>query len=305
MRISWLTALVIAASLAGVARADDPLIESGADEWLITSDISPFVLRSATLRTEGPRKYDDLIAPGPYDSSAGAKYQDEVRNVSVYVGVDKFTNGANLDDAIEARFRDNRTARLSAKVGMISFAGNSLYLFCFPGPDCKQRIYVWRSGPDTNVEISVDAFSPVEYDSAGSPVSRSTAAPEPTEILEAYLARYPSALVAQPETDERRREFRRREVGHALKAVEQQLARVPSLPQEQRRDALMDVREAMVVWAELRQGAYGKPDAKREFDRISALAELPEDAQLRMLNDILQEYRAWWNANQGNPISLP
>jgi hypothetical protein len=57
--------------------------------------------------------------------------------------------------------------------------------------------------------------------------------------------------------------------------------------------------------SDLRQAALHGPKFRPEEDRLGKIQALPEASRLEEFKKILDEYHAWWNTHQNDPVYLP
>ena len=291
--------LIVAALLLGpdITHADEPRIEPGAENWVIVTDIPPFSLRQASTGRRGPGLYEGILGDNEQLIFADVGYRDNLRRIPVGVSVIQDDRTTFLDHVVESTFRDSTTGRMDSEVSIVSLFGQPVYSYCDEPPQCKRRLYRWRSGLGIVIDIEAKAFSAdVE------PVP----CPEPTEILQAYLQRYPSSLPLYTEDDEHAKKWRRDQTALELAAADYQLdQRYASVPAEDQWLALAAARDHLTTFAELRQAAFRGPDAAKERGRIDKLRALPSGTQLDELKKIRLEYRQWWSTHQNDPVYLP
>lgn len=188
---------------------------------------------------------------------------------------------------------------------MVALFGQPVLVYCSNAPNCTEREYTWRSGFQTVLELEAHAFSRLTLPD-GSPQIGEIPCPEPTEILQAYLQRYPSSLTLYTEDDEHAKKWRRDQTALELAAADYQLdQRYASVPTEDQWLALAAARDHLTTFAELRQAAFRGPDAAKERGRIDKLRDLPSGTQLDELKKIRLEYRQWWSTHQNDPVYLP
>lgn len=301
LRFVLAVALFLGAGSRSVAQ---PVVPPGADAWVTTSDIGPFVFKGASLEAGGRGLYNGYAASHAENVDAGAGYDDPARGISVHVRVTKHADPVHIRHFLEALFRSHSTGRMHGQTATVDRNGNTIYFYCSPSPDCKDRVYAWRSGSDRIVQVAAKAFVDVGSPEDG-PDPRRIPCPEPAEVLDEYLDRYPSALTVSAQGDEQAKQWLRDRVGLELARAELDLEAVASVPEAMRSQALFEARSALIAWSEKREKVFGKPDSDREAERIARLDGLGSDAQIRELSKIRDEYRAWWAAHQNDPVVLP
>jgi hypothetical protein len=287
--------LLCLSMLSSRTRAVD--VDPGADEFVITANIPPFAIEAARRHVGILGLDEGILGEAPENVSAGVEYTDEARGFSVEVGVTRHAQILFLDHFIEAKSRDRATARMDPSSSMVSLFGQAVLAYCYKPPDCTRREYTWRSGNQIVIEVEPKAFS--------NELKR-IPCPEPTEILQAYLQRYPSSLTLYTEDDEHAKKWRRDQTALELAAADYQLdQRYTSVPAEDQWLALAAARDHLISFAELRQAAFRGPDAAKERGRIDKLRDLPSGTQLDELKKIRLEYRQWWSTHQNDPVYLP
>ena len=298
-------ALLFVAILLG-ARTASTLPPSDLDvgTWLVASDILPFSFASAHVSAGGGVN-SRFLGDRPEDLFAGGSYRDRVRGVLIELSVTRNGNTAYLDHLIEADLRDDATGRmLGPENAMVLILGNPVFIFCDTPPDCEGRQYLWRSGPNFVVKVRASAAADVGPPD-GPPKIRRLPCPEPTELLQTYLQRYPSSLTLFADSDDRAKAWRRDQTALELAAADYQLDRAATLAPDNQWQALGAARDHLALFAQLRELALRGPSFIKERDRIGSTSSLPTPAQLTELNKIRQEYRQWWNAHLNDPVFLP
>lgn len=311
MRRLLLIALAIATTAELLPAAALQLkIDPGAGAWLIVADIPPFALggtigAAASLTTGGGGIGAQFLGNDPQDVFAQAHYTDAVRGMLVDVQVIRNGRTAFLDHLVEAVFRDGSTGRLDLPESTIaSILGGTLFFFCDKPSACKRRDYMWRSGSNLVVRISAHAASHQRMPD-GFPKVDAIPCPEPTEVLQAYLQRYPSALSFYTEDDAHAKRWRHDQAALELVSADYHLDQTGGATPEHTASLLDAARDHLTSFAELRRVAFGGPSATKEAERIAAVRQLPAATQLAELNKIRNEYRQWWNAHQNDPVYLP
>jgi hypothetical protein len=288
--------VLFAGLFAGALAAGPPHIDPGSDAWVFTSNFPPFSLEPASVHRGVPNLRSGYFSENPEDVSAGARYRDSSRHMVVGAGVDSYADTAFLDHLIEEVFRDSTTARLHAGNSFLSISGNAVFLYCGGAPNCDEREYMWRSGDRIVVRVEAKAFN---ADLSQAPC------PEPTEILQAYLRRYPSALSLYTEDDDHAKKWRREQTALELASAEYWLEQAATAVGTRQSGALESVRNHLSSFAELRRVAFGGPSLRHEAERIGKAELLPAATQLSELKKIQEQYRQWWNAHQNDPVVLP
>jgi hypothetical protein len=213
---------------------------------------------------------------------------------------------------MEGRFRKSQTGRFTPRLSLVTLFGNAVLFYCSPSPDCNERTYVWRSGTDLVVTVSTHAYDRSVTPGAGP--RQKVPCPEPTEILQAYLTRYPSSLTQNwqipvwswIQDEQRGREHLRTEVALELAAAKYWLAMALRVPVEQVREGdLRKIEHHLKEFARLRQAHLSGRDAEQDRARIKAVKQLAPAARFNKLQEITQEYQTWWDGNQGTPIVVP
>lgn len=301
-----ISVIVVASFLEARVAISQPRIDPGADRWLVASDIPPFSFSSSAAVSVGGALGSPFFGDHTDDLFAATRYRDDSRGISVEVAVVRNGRPEFLDHLIEAVFRDGATGRMNLPQSTTtSVLNNTVFFFCDkPPPNCESREYMWRSGPQLVIKVKAHA-STAERLPDGFPQVHRIACAEPIEILQAYLERYPSAITAFTESDDRAKQWRRDQAALRLAAAEYQLDGAPSLSSDKQSQALDAARDHLTSFAELRRVAFGGASATKEAERIAAARQLPIATQLTELNKIRQEYRQWWNAHQNDPVSLP
>lgn len=288
------------------ARSSFAQVDPGADAWLIMNDISPFAVGTTAKVSAGASGImERYFGEDPQDLFAGTDYSDDARDMTIEVAVIRVQRTTYLDHLLEAKFRDGRSGRMHAENSVISVGGESVLFSCAkPPPQCEDRTYSWRSG--SNILVTIRAHA-MEFftDAEGLPKPRPIPCPAPTEILQAYLQRYPSALVPYSESDDRAKTWLRQQVALSLEAAESHLDReVSAVDPIDKERLLEDAVEHLLAFLRLRASALAGPAADRELRRLSSLDPLPLETQARKLAEIRQEYRAWWNVHQNDAVQL-
>jgi hypothetical protein len=302
----WFCSALILAGLAGggvSAVAAEPRIDPAAEAWVFTSDLPPFSIERARGGSAGGAGLDyQYFGEHPENAGGDAEYRDRSRDMLVDISVVKNARTAFLDHLIEAQFRDATTARLHTEVSLIVMGGQPVFFYCGEPPGCGERTYTWRSGDRIVVKVEAKAFdrSPRTVPSSGH-----KPCPEPTEILQAYLQRYPSSLTLYTEDDEHAAKWRREQTALEIASAEFWLNQAGNAQPNQQSGLLDTARHHLESFAELREVAFRGPSASEEQKRLTAARQLPIPSRLTELNKIGQEYHAWWNTHQNDPVYLP
>jgi hypothetical protein len=306
-----LAVMLLVGTLLEAAVASAAEIEAGAEAWVIATDISPFSLVHATLRPGGGGVDGTVFGDHPDNFYAGAKYTDEARLISVGVGVTRDVRTAYIDHLIEDEFRDNARGRFHHSTSLISLFGSPVFLYCNQPPDCRRRLYEWRSGSDLVISVSAGTVRRDITPGADPPLTprRSSDLPpcaEPTEVLQAYLERYPSALTLYSDSDERAAQWQRDMLELELAAAQYKLTQQATVPGDQLAPGkVARIADHLLDFAKGREAVLSGPKFQREEDRIEKLRELALPKRLQELQRIADEYRNWWRAQGHGEIEVP
>jgi hypothetical protein len=288
-------ALVLAISLPLLPAVAGARVDPGVEEWVFTGDIPPFTFPSKALLGRGGRGITAAFGEHPENLVAAANYRDTARGMFVEVTVQRVARTDFVDHLIEARVRSQENARVVPGGSMVIAFDQPLYFYC-GGDGCNRRVYRWRSGPQIVVDINADG---VASDGADIPC------PEPTELLQAYLQRYPSSLTFQPDSDERAAQFRRDQLALRLSAAQHWLTQTATAAEDDQIPLLHEVGRHLTKFAQIRAAAFGTPSLLAEAQRIHDALQLPVTTQQRKLHEILSEYQGWWAQHQNDPVRLP
>jgi hypothetical protein len=254
----------------------------------------------------------EVFGDHPNNGGGGVDYQDPVRHMFLEVRVRREVRPEYVDHVIQRPYRDSQTGRLTSGLSVITLFGNALFLYCEESPDCTERTYVWRSGPDLVVTVTAHAYDRGVTPEAGP--RRDVPCPEPTELLQAYLERYPSSLTQNWEVpvwswiqdEARAREHLHTAVALRLAGAKYWLAMAARISIEQVRDVdLRKIERQLKEFARLRQAHLNGPDAETEHKRIKAIKQLAPQPRLSKLQELMQEYQAWWDRNVGVLVVVP
>jgi hypothetical protein len=130
--------------------------------------------------------------------------------------------------------------------------------------------------------------------------------PEPSEILQAYLQRYPSALTLYTDSAERAAQWRRDMLELDLAAAQYKLAQRAAAPPDQLTPAnVASIADHLLDFARGREAVLSGPKFQREEDRIEKLREFSLPKRLQELQKIADEYQSWWTAQGYGQIEVP
>jgi hypothetical protein len=273
----------------------DPLLS----DWMILEDIPPFLHSKLIQRFKagGAGFYGGsfLMDDDAQNIRAETSYRDEARNMGASVEVRRQAQARYVDHFVESGFRSEaRKGRFSPNMQMLVVSGEVVYLFCENSPNCMSRSYAWLSGNDTGVEVGANCgtWAP---DSTGEDQYVKQPCPEPTEILQAYLERYPSSLSFYVDDASQAERWFAREAEFQMAVAKYEL------------DRTTDGGGApinLTRFARIRGEQLNGPAAGPQMSRIAALDTLPADVKREQLIAIWDEYHVWWVANQGAPVEL-
>lgn len=208
--------IVAVLSLVLVTAPQAALSEGNADaaQWVIGDDISPFRLDGdVRLVTGTGANTSDLFGRDPRTIQAEASYVDHGRQIGADVEVSREIDTEYLDHMLTDTFVNPETGHFERGRSMVSVLGNVVYFACQDAPNCTHRSYTWRTASNILVLITAGAgpdFGPTATpgrrpEDIGKPITYYPT-PEPTELLQAYLQRYPSALTMYEDNDQRARQ---------------------------------------------------------------------------------------------------
>ena len=294
----------------------ETFVDPGAGNWVTIADISPFAFNGIAPFGQGVGSDYDYFGPHPASLGASAGYNDPSREMFVHAVVRFNARTDYLDHLLESNVWDTDTGRVADEGSMPTVQGQPIFLFCDPPTNCTDRDYWWRSGANVVVEIEASCTHRPPYPEP----SVALPCPEPTEILAAYLQRYPSNLMvnwAVPDwnwftSDAHVQQFLQTETALHLASALYHLADLERRPVSTLQQS--DVTHAgglLVDFAQLREQHFHGPPAAKEQARMDALrAPLngkvqPLDVQLRALRAIATEYQQWWSARGFTPPIMP
>jgi hypothetical protein len=270
---------------------------------LLLHDIGPFKWIGKPQDAE--RGYTGILAGSgrlgnPDDSTRHTKYADEERDFGVRVTVSRFADTKwVLHEFIGG---------LCAGSDLAGEPGRRYFQYTVVGHAGAGGHVAWAADPSTLIRIG--------FDLAGA-----NRIPElPTEIIDAYLALYPSILDESlldapahckawvPEEMRRKLEYAPRDLEFARS--------IPAdSPQAYQRDGFRDkVIDWLTEFAEARERFYGVgsvAELQNELQRWEIADRDPEsfkldiDKNLDRLEAKLTEFQAWWAAHQNDPVQLP
>lgn len=128
--------------------------------------------------------------------------------------------------------------------------------------------------------------------------------PEPLEVVQAYLAKFPSTLPALTSADLRTSDNQIKWIKDEMERrlwlcdkwnIQNQAGKVTP------KDMIYSLSRSLEVFIHYRQKYYGV-SADTE---LKALRSYKMDSDLPGLQTKLTQYKTWWNANKGKSISLP
>jgi len=310
MRLSG--AVLLATLTVGVTASLAQRVDPGAENWLVMADVGTFRLTRASLRTGGGGIEPRFFGDHPDNLTAVGDYEDGAHSLLVGASVTRDIDTTYIERLMESEFRDDATGRFHSTSSLVSLLGNTVFLYCEGSPDCKGRIYEWRSGADIIVSIDAGTVANDITPGADPPLTPRTSktnppCPEPTEILQAYLQRYPSSLTMYTDSDERARQWQRDMMALEVAAAQYKLADAARKPVAQVRPAeLRDVESHLTEFALKRQLVLSGPKLEKETPRIEQWRALTDRSrQLAALKAVADEYQAWWSAQGYGQIEVP
>jgi hypothetical protein len=277
---------------------------------LLLHDIGPF--RWIGRSEDAERGYTGILTGSgrlgnSEDRTRRTSYADRSREFFVDVVISSYADSTWVLHELEARYR-SITGGFSGRVSVVEEPLRRRLQFVADSRVGPGGSIAWLSGESTLVRI--------QFDVAGADQPPMI----PAEIVEAYLALYPSSLpTSVADTSEENARWLRDEMRRLLEYAPRDLgfARiVPTDPtQAYRRDFW---RDQLIRWltefAELRERFYGVGDADALKDELlrAQLTDINPDTQkldldkyLDRLEAKLTEFQAWWAAHQNDPVQLP
>lgn len=306
---------VVLLATVGVAIAPAQ-IDPGAGDWVLTENIGPFTFmgRAKFLVGKGSgAASSDLFGADPRTIEATTEYADWGRHLGVGVSVSREVDTTYVDHMMTLYFHDNDTGHLGAGASIISLFGHATYFLCHDAPDCTYRTYAWRTDSHVVVEVRASGFDPatqpdwtpgVKDEDIGKP-PRYYPTLEPTEVLQAYLQRYPSALTMFQDTEEHAHQWLLDEAALSLAAAEYKLAELD------RGGHPEQITQHLLDFARMRALSTGGvqalfvPSASRERERLDAIDRMGGAKQVEAWKALAKEYHDWWNSHVGQPIYVP
>ena len=296
MRVFVVAGVILSAGVALGRPPVDPRLVN----WVFLEDIPPFVhdTLSQPFSAGGAGYYGASFSDDRDEGnvSAGTSYVDESRNMGVTVKVRRQAQGLYVDHFVESRFRDAEDeGRFPVDVGMHQLPDGVVYFWCQNSPNCLKRSYLWLSGNDTGVAVRVvcGVWQPDQY---GEDQYVKQPCPEPTEILQTYLTRYPSSLSYYVDDDSQALRWWKRESEFEMAVAKYNLVRArPNDTQVARR---------LEYFAQIRGRYLDGPAAGPQESRIEAMKKLPAEIRHELLSGLWDEYHAWWVAKYATPVAL-
>ena len=271
-----------------------------ASEYLILQDVGPYRLsRPKTYRSMapvgGPKTSEDagiLSGTGHFpdhaDKSYEVMYLGRDNYVSPSVTITQHTGGDSdkwLLHEIEDIYRDSNIERLGLLLQGAFTRSIGTYKVLSHG--IGGGGYTWLSNNNVVVDISYTSLV------AGKP--------KPTEIVQAYLAKFPSVIPATLALNSAHDVvWIKDEIERRLWLCDKWLLRIQPGDAElyDRLDSLVS---NMTVFLDYREKYFGV-SAKNEKKLLLNYLSKKDDASIKSK---LQEYKVWWSAHKGDSIALP
>jgi len=269
------------------------VLGAGVDDYLILKDIG--LLKLSKLHKSlpgeppigGPRSYEGGGVAGHFPDHIDMTYEvDYFDFTDVYpsptVYVTQHTGGDTdskwLLHELEGSYRNSNQPEKFR--GMVRTVGASKIITYFKGTR-----YTWLSN---GVLVNISYYDPT------------LTKPEPTEILTAYLQKYPSTLPAITFDKAHDKQWLKKEIDRRLWLADKYLATIQ--PEDPKlHDKLDDMVQNMLVFLDYREKYYGVKAA----DEKTLLEEYLYDDKQASLIDRLTDYKTWWEANKSVEIALP
>ncbi len=277
-----------------------PPVDPRLADWVFLQDVPPFVhsTLSQPFRAGGAGYYGASFYEDSDEGnvSAGTSYNDESRNMGVSVKIRHQAQGLYVDHFVEKRFRNRyREGRFSPNMQMLQLPEGVVYFFCENSPNCIERTYRWLSGINTGVLVRTNC-GVWQTNQHGQRKLVRQPCPEPTEILQAYLTRYPSSLSYYVDDDSQALRWWKREAEFEMAVAKYNLVRArPNDTQVARR---------LEHFARIRGHYLDGPAAGPQESRIAAMKKLPAEIRHELLSSLWDEYHAWWVAKYATPVAL-
>jgi hypothetical protein len=276
--------------------------------------------------TESPSRALEMVSEniGPYKWE-GATYPA----VGILTGSGRLGDAA--DEHVKTAYRD-RERRIGVRVSASSYADPTWVLHEFTGGSCGGSTDFVNESGRRRFESATVAPETTEGDVSWASgdttlvlVEFTLAGPDrpvelPTEVINAYLALYPSSLgESLANASEHCRTWVPNEMRRILEYGVRDLGFARMVPTDPARSLSRGFwRDQVIRWltefADLRARFYGvgKVDALKEELLRAQIADIDPDTQRPDLeNDLdrleakLNEFQEWWTAHQNDPVQLP
>jgi hypothetical protein len=226
------------------------------------------------------------------DRHVRTSYIDAENRVVVEAVVSQYGDPTWLAHEFEGQYRT--APGFSENLTIVGGSGSRRFVLLYSSTLNSGGVVGWLSAQATIVEIEFT------YRRNGQ------AAEVPDEVVDAYLALYPSSLPdSVADTPEHHTEWIRNEMQRILEYAKR----------DHTAGRLGEVERWLKRFAEFRQRFYGTGSAKQfEFDRIAnalggegteEIGIAAEAERLAWLGERLAEFEVWWTVHQNDPVLLP
>jgi hypothetical protein len=240
--------------------------------------------------------------PATGDQKLETSYRDRSREIGVQVTISTHENPTWVLHELEGMYRPHFDERFSEGMSLIGGPGTRRFQLVMTFREAVSGSVAWLSGESTVVHI--------DFTLRGANRTHEV----PTEVVDAYLALYPSSLPDSiQDTPEHHTDFIRKEFERILAYAARDLA-VGQAGAEQAELSALDVEKWMTNFATYRE-FYFKVGSGEEFRSEVLEARIKNTPpgehnvdyakHFDWLEARLSEFQTWWAAHQNDPVQLP
>lgn len=258
-------------------------------DYLITNDIGSYRKLTSGGTTDSILAGVGHFYPDHNDSTLGIVYVNDSQKLWIDVNVTQHTGGDSdrwLLHEVEDSYRDpdnedGRLGLLLQATRLREFNGNKVV-------GRRGNGYTWVSN---NIVIDI-SYTDLKGNK-----------PEPLEVVQAYLVKFPSTIITTPiefKGETYNKKWIKDEMDRRLWLCDKWNAQFQA-GQTNQNDLIYNLDSNINVFLNYRQKYYG---IASENDIITLRAYIRAN-DLTSIQTKLTEYKTWWNANKGKGITLP
>ncbi len=227
-------------------------------------------------------------AMSPQDSGANTTYTNAEENIVVEVTLFQHANGAWTEHEVEGMY--SKLDRAHPNVSIVGGPGTRRFELVVPSSFNPTGVVGWVSGGDTVVDIECTYMG------------TNRVAVLPQDIVDAYLALYPSSLpMSLVDTSEHHTAWARDEMRRILEYARRDYGGGRTARVEEWVKRFANFREVYYATSSSIQFEYELERLKLEI-ATEPVKGRPDTRLERALGDHLREFETWWVAHQNDPV---